>query len=108
MFRSLAVFNFHENAVSAQNGNEYEVSMNSVITFEVTGTSTSRTLVFEGLGISGAWYPIKCCNLSTLTLATQTTGNNELWQADISGLVKFRVRISAVAGGDVTVKGKVN
>ncbi|WP_257967863.1 hypothetical protein [Peribacillus deserti] len=37
---------------------------------------------------------------------TQTTGTGELWSFEITGLASVRARVSAVAGGNVTVKGK--
>lgn len=44
--------------------------------------------------------------LSDMLLSTQTTNLNEVWQFDATGLVNFRVRLSDVAGGNVTVKGR--
>lgn len=99
---------FHDSSTSESNGNIYTINNNAnSITFEITGTSASRTLLFEGESISGTYYPINCVNLVTLAVATQTTGNNELWQVDLTGLIGFRIRISSVSGGYVTIKGRV-
>lgn len=101
-----------QNAVTtAGNGTAFGVTTASksykTITLEITGTSTSRTVVFEGSSVSGAWYPIQGVKLSDLSMGTQTTGKDEVWQFEVTGLAAFRTRVSAVAGGNVTVKGKV-
>jgi len=76
----------------------------------ITGDATASTCVFEGKDSDGNWYAVKCANLSTLTLATQTVGINETWQADLTAWTSFRVRISAITVSDtksLSVKGKV-
>jgi hypothetical protein len=99
---------FHENETNISNGNEFVIINNAnSITFEITGSSSSRTIEFEGKSLSGEYYSINCINLTSLSLTTQTTGNNELWQVDLTGLVSFRTRISAISGGNVTIKGRV-
>jgi hypothetical protein len=107
MIETLSFFTFQDTATAIQNGNECVANKASAVTFEITGTSTSRTILFEGLSLSNSWYPIQCANLSTLSLATQTTENNTIWQADISGLLRFRTRIASVSEGNVSIKGKV-
>jgi hypothetical protein len=101
---------FQDAIAAAGDGTALEVTSSTksykTITLEITGTSTSRTVVFEGSSASGAWYPIQGVKLSNLAMGTQTTGNNEVWQFEVTGLASFRTRVSAVAGGNVTVKGK--
>jgi len=78
------------------------------INLEITGTAVASTLIFEGKSHdAGAWYPISCVNLSTLAIASQTAGKDELWQVDLTGLIQFRTRISAINGGNLSVDGKV-
>lgn len=99
---------FHDGVSSTGNGTPYKTTADgSTITFSIKGDSSSRTLVFEASVNGTEYYAIKCANLTTLSLATQTTGNDELWQVDITGLHSFRVRVSAISGGDVTVLGRV-
>lgn len=95
-------------ATSTGNGTPFNVTNQDEIIFVTSGTSTSRTLVFEISDDDGATYvPLSCVNLSTLAIASTTTGNGEVWSANVRGINYFRVRISAVAGGNLTVKGKV-
>lgn len=89
----------------------YPASSNATLTFEITGTSTSRTIVFEMAGISGVYRPVTAFNvLDPSIMATQTTGGTdaapESWQVDVPYGWTFRARISAVSGGNVSVKGK--
>lgn len=96
-------FTFQNGVTAIGNGNEYLIGLIDDLTIEVTGTSTSRTIIFEGKGSSGAWYPVNCVNLNGYEMATQTTGNNELWSVELEGIVSFRARIAAIAGGSVNV-----
>lgn len=96
-----------QNSVSEiGDGNLFEVGSFKTITIEISGTSTSRTVIFEGSSVSGTYYAIQGVRLSDLSTASQTTGTGELWQFDVTGLVNFRARLSSVTGGVVDVKGK--
>lgn len=96
-----------DQATATGNGTPFTVGGFKVLTVEITGTSTSRTIVFEGSSTSGAYYLISGTKLTDLATANQTTGTGEVWQFDVTGLVNFRARISvAPVGGNVSVKGK--
>lgn len=100
-------YTFHNNVTNIGAGEVLNVINISIINFEISGTATSSTCIFEGKSIDdGAFYPIQCVNLSTLTLANQTTSKGELWQFDCTGFIAFRVRISAISGGNLTIKGR--
>lgn len=95
------------NAVSTLgDGALFAVGDTKTLTIEVYGTSASRTVLFEAAGVTGTFYPIKGVRLTDFAMATQTTGTGELWQFDVTGLVQFRTKLSAVTGGNVSVKGK--
>ena len=100
---------FHNASVAIGNGDELKVRGDfQTINFEITGTAVASTVIFEGKSHdNGAWYPISCANLSTLAIASQTAGKNELWQVDLTGLISFRTRISVLNGGNLSVNGKV-
>jgi hypothetical protein len=93
-------------AASMGVGSPFSVGAYKTLTIEITGTSTGRTISFEGSSVSGAYYPIQGVRLSDLSFGTSTTGNNEVWTFDITGLTNFRTNITSVAGGNVTVNGK--
>lgn len=95
-----------ENATAISNGKTFVVGAVKTITIEITGTSTSRTIVFEASSVSGAYYPIQGTKLQDFTLSSQTSGLNELWVFDVTGLMNFRTRISDISGGSVNVRGK--
>ncbi|WP_199614423.1 hypothetical protein [Paenibacillus alkalitolerans] len=98
-----------QNAVTAA-GNGTAVYMGGADTFKITeisGTSTSKTIVFEVSNAeNGTYSPIQGVKLSDLSMASQTANNGEVWQIDGLAGLWFRARVSAVAGGTVTVKGK--
>jgi hypothetical protein len=99
-------FTFHNAATAAADGNSFPVGRYRTLTVEIYGTSATRTVAFMGVGPSGAAYAISGVKLSDLTTGTTTTGTGELWQFDITGLSQVIMDLTAVAGGNVTVKGK--
>ena len=105
------IHTFQSEATAIGNGTEYMINFNHegelIIVLDITGTTTSRTIIFECAGENGVYSNIIGYKMSDVTLASQTTGNNELWQFDLTGLSKFRARISAIVDGNVTIKGKV-
>lgn len=92
-------------ATAAGNGTAFLVGSAKELTIEITGTSTSRTVVFEAASVSGTYYPITGVKTSDLSMGSQTTGTAEVWNFTVTGQVSFRARVSAVAGGNVSVKG---
>lgn len=98
---------FHNSVTTTGSGKELNVTNITNVNFEISGTATSSTCIFEGKSVDdGSFYPIQCVNLTTLSLANQTTSKGELWQIDCTGLVSFRVRISVISGGNLTIKGR--
>lgn len=99
-------------ATAAGNGTPFApTDGNYALTFEVTGTSTSRTIIFELAGPSGVYIPVTAFNVADPTkFGAQTTGGSstapESWQVEVPAGYSFRTRISAVADGNVTIKGK--
>lgn len=93
-------------ATDIGDGTPFPVRAYKTITLEVSGTSTSRTILFEGASSTGDYYPVMGVKMSDLSMATQTTGNAEVWQFDITGLEFFRARISSIGGGNCTIRGK--
>lgn len=99
---------FHDTITTTGNGLEYNIDIkdkNEVLTIYTSGTSSSRTIVFEHSQDKVTWLPIVLVNLGTLATATQTTGIGESWQLQTTGLMYFRTRVSVIAGGNLTVKG---
>jgi len=98
-------------ATSASNGTSYKPTSPQTLTFEITGTSTSRTIIFELAGPKGVYqaHPGYKIGDTTYTAATQTTGGStaapESWEADIPANYSFRARVSAIAGGNVDISG---
>ena len=99
---------FQNTVTSTGNGNELIIYSGMVTaSISITGTATTRQCIFEGKDLDGNWYAIQCVNLTTMSLASQTTGINEIWQASLEGFTSFRVRIANISGGNITVKAKV-
>lgn len=101
-----------QNAVtSVGNGTAHTPTNDVKLRLEINGTSTSRTINFEMAGISGTYIPATAFNITDPTkYGTSTTGGSnttpEFWEVDVPAGFSFRTRVSAIAGGNVTVKGK--
>lgn len=99
-------------ATAAGNGTPFAPEDgNYTLTFEITGTSTSRTVLFELAGPSGQYIPVTAFSVTDPTkFGPQTTGGSntapESWQVEVPAGYSFRARIGSVTGGNVTVKGK--
>jgi hypothetical protein len=104
---NLGTFLFQNDATTTGNGELYLTNKGDIVTLEITGTATSGTVVFEGLMPSGSYYSICGIRLSDYTIANESIALDELWQIDVSGYVAIRARISAIAGGYITVNSKV-
>ncbi|MEF3310819.1 hypothetical protein PV433_18200 [Paenibacillus sp. GYB004] len=96
----------HDASTAAGDGTALAVGAYRTLTLEITGTSTSRTIHFEGASVGGTYYPLKGIRLSDLAMGTQTTSSGEVWQFEVTGLVTFRARISSISGGSISVKGR--
>lgn len=98
-------------AVANGNGTPYTPVGNADLAFEITGTSTSRTIVFEMAGPANVYAACMAYGVNDLGVAaTQTTLGSTIapqsWQVSIPVGWKFRARITAVGGGNITISGK--
>jgi hypothetical protein len=97
---------FHNAATSTGNGNEYVVGGATTLTVKITGTSSSRTVTFYAKDIDGNLTALLGFRLSDLASGTSTTGTGEYWVFDVTGIEAVVMDLTAVSGGNVTVKGK--
>ncbi len=89
------------------NSEEFMDAPFGLMNFYITGTSTTREVQFEIVDFDGNYYPIKCANLSTLAIASSTTGINEAWQVNLACIDGFRAKVTAIDGGTVVIKGEL-
>ena len=97
---------FQTAATVAAQGTALTVGGLKTLTVEIAGTSTSRTIAFQCAGPSGAYRTLTGVRLSDFAIASTTTTTDEIWQFDITGLVTVIMNLTAVAGGNVTVRGR--
>lgn len=101
------------NATGTGNGTAHTALTDETLTFTITGTSTSRTIVFELADpVAGVFQNLALATKigdTTYTPQLSTTGGStalpESWQVDIPAGFSFRAGISAVAGGNVNISG---
>ncbi len=100
---------FQDAIVAAADGAAFTVLGYKTLTVYISGTSTSRTIEFKALppgAAAGDYRSLMGVRLSDFATSTSTTSSNEVWQFDITGLTEVLMDCSAVAGGNVTVKGR--
>lgn len=101
---------FHDTETSTSNGTQLNINSEKSLTIFTSGTSTSRTLEFKGKDIDDNIYDIVGVKINDTNFITSinTTNINEVWYFEnIEGYTAIYINISAIAGGNVTVKGKV-
>ena len=97
---------FHNAAIVAAQGTVLTVGGLKTLVIEISGTSASRTIAFEGAGASGTYRAINGVRSADLAVATSTNTSGEIWQFDITGFVTVSMNLTAVAGGNVTITGR--
>lgn len=98
-----------QNAVTTTgNGTDFVVGTNKTLRVDIFGTATARTINFYHVNSNGDTVPIQGYNISTASLATNTTGiTPETWVFEVTALNKVRMAVSAISGGNLTIKGTV-
>ena len=100
-------FTFHDAAIVAANGATLKLkAAHKTLTVEIRGTSTSRTIAFYEKMSNGTLVPLMGVRRFDFATATSTTGTDEVWEFGIVGAIEIVMDLTAVAGGNVTVKGR--
>lgn len=99
---------FHSASATTQTGEILDVGAYQTLTIEIYGTSSTRTVQFFGRGEGDTNIALLGTKLTDGTTGSSSTGNNELWRFNITGLKKVVMNLSAVSGGNVSVKGRVS
>lgn len=97
------------NGISATPTTPTEIVLGNIdsVKIEITGTSTSRTITFSAkFENTSTPILIEGINLSTYSLANQTTGtSSEFWQFDsLRGFYSLVINPTVVSGGNLTIK----
>lgn len=102
---------FHSESISASNGYEYliaNVGANTTMSLAIDGTATTYTIHFEAKGNIGDYQAVGVWDetkMKLITEATETSG--KLFTTDLTGKSSFRVKLSAIDGGNLSAQGKV-
>ena len=73
--------------------------------FQISGSYTTATVMVEGLVNieSNAWDSIAIFDLSNFELEDEGADGNGIYQIPVEGILRVRVNVTAVSGGDITV-----
>lgn len=103
-------FTFHDRTTIISDGLEYinhNIGFSTTLDLDIYGTATTSAVIFEAMGLNGRYRPIQGFNSETTDLSSTTLSNDSSWQFDLTGKSKFRVRITVISDGFLTIKGKV-
>jgi hypothetical protein len=97
---------FHSAATVAADGTVFRnVAKYNNLTVRITGTSTSRTVLFYSKDATGTLFPISGVNTNGFATAISTTGTGEEWEFSIAGKFEVVMKLNAISGGNVTIEG---
>lgn len=101
-----AVLTMIDGATEPIISNTFVNNISDVLTLQITGTFSSATVLVEGLVNvqTNAWTTLAAFNLTDLSLKTGDGMEEEgVYQVSVAGILKVRIRVSAITGGDITV-----
>lgn len=96
---------FQNAATAAGKGQEFPVGGMTSLLVEIYGSATSATVEFKAKSFSGTERPLVGIKVPDMSTGT-SGGMNEVYQFDVTGWETIIADLTAVTGGDVTVKGK--
>jgi hypothetical protein len=96
---------FHDAATVAADGTDMDVAGLATVSVQISGTSTSRTVLFKSSVDNTNFLDIMGMDIATLSPSVSTTDTGKIFMFDVRGISKLRMDISAVAGGNITIKG---
>lgn len=94
----------HDAITAISTGIELGISGEDSLAIDITGTATSFTANFEGsINDKTTWEPIGMVNKADFTTGITTSTKNRIYETDVSLLTHFRVNVTAISGGNITV-----
>ena len=101
-----AVLTMISGAASPTISNTFVNNKSENLTLQITGTYSSATVLVQGLVDvnSTAWTTLATFNLTDLSLTTGSgIGDNGLYQVAIGGILRVRLNVTAISGGEITI-----
>lgn len=105
-------FTFHQNTSVPSVGTYFtvdDVQEPDLISIETSGFADSCIIQFEAqIHPDGEWKPVAGLRADDFMLSTSTIRLNEFWLFDINYFYRFRINITSVTNGSITVQGKIS
>ena len=96
---------FHDAATVAADGTDMDVAGLNTVSVQISGTSTTRTILFKHSVDNTNFLDIIGMDIATLSPSVSTTSTGKTFMFDVRGISKLRIDLEAVASGNVTIKG---
>lgn len=107
MNRGISQIVFQDNVSADADGEILSVGcMSETVNIEVETTSTTAILNFEIQQNSDEWHEWNGIDTITYDIVTSVLATNKVYQSGLTGVRNFRVRISNMTDGTITVTGK--
>lgn len=94
-------FLLQDAVVATANGRSISTDNFSSIALDLTFSSGTATITFEGSVMGSAWTAVPCINIASGASATTATSDG-IYQCNVVGLSAFRARVSAWTSGAVS------
>ena len=91
---------------SSNVGEPFTVGSFKTLTQRISGTSTSRTILYEFTMDGENWEPLQGVRVKDYNMSNEVTTTNETWKFEIEGLYQIRANVTAISGGNISSKGK--
>lgn len=106
---------FQEEETGTGDGVELDLTYDNVypetqMVIDIQTDASGLTVNFEAQGENENWIAFTCYNYSDGSTGTSSAlASNQIWQAELTGLKRFRVRISIQSGATngTTIIGRV-
>lgn len=93
-----------QNAVTATgNGTASRIQANTTAVVQVSGTFVG-TVAFEASLDGTNYVAIQCFSISDRTSTVTTVTTTGAWRCNVTGLTRFRARVSSYTSGSITVR----
>lgn len=85
--------------------NTFVNNNSEICTLQISGTFASATVKVEGIVDinSGRWVSLATFDLTDLDLKTNGMSDKSLYRVGIAGILRVRISLTAINGGDITV-----
>lgn len=101
------VVTFHNEVTATGNGTTVDTNGFKILTLSCKGTNTSRTIEVHGVDNNGVDNILPGFSVLDFTQLSIITSKDVSFQYSIEGMASVYAKITAIGGGNATIKGEM-